>query len=987
MSVQQIGSPSAIRIRFGPFELNVAERSLKKANQVIPLGGRAYDILIALLENAGEVVTKSDLIAKAWPDVTVEEGSLRVHLSALRKALGDGQFGNKYIASTQGHGYSFIAPVTRLPADRDRSSASEAQSNLPPALGRMVGRDGVVLEIQARFQTERLITILGAGGIGKTTVALSVGHGALVDFSGAVYFVDLSTVSDKEHLIGAIASVVGLDPQLVDPTEALLNFLRPRRALIILDSCDHLIEKTAEIADYIFQNTPDISMLATSREALRVPGERVLRLSPLDCPPEQPRLTASEVLAYPAARLFAERVSARGGNFPISDDEAPMVTEICRKLDGIALAIELAAGRAAIFGISNTVARLGSHLDLLKFGRRTANPRHQTLIATLDWSHDHLSEVERVLLRRVAIFVGHFTLEGALAVAEDVGTDESEIAGALENLVNKSLIGVWTSSRGPCYRMLDTTRAYALEKLANSGEQDSIAERHASFSIQMLESYPVNLFDLEFTEAAANGVREYLGNIRAALEWSFGPNGDDPKAIRLAAAASQLLLAMSLLLECRTWMEKAVHRMTSDCDPQHQMKIHAALALSLMYTEGNSERVREAFHTALNFAKRHEDTHLHLSLLSGMSMYLHGIVDAAGTYELALRSVAIARKTGNTADAAIADSLLGAAYCLRSDQLRAQEHVTRSLPDLPHLRFNASQYLFDLRSSSLSVLTHSFFFSGNLDQAANHAKMNIEEAARSGHPIALCRALTNPMRLYFWVDDLEQVERCLSKLEQTAESYSLAPARAVALGLRGRYLVRVGQMEDGIQHLQESLEKLAIHRYEVLTSDLVSELTVGLAKQNARSEAMALIDRSIAAAVEANKPLHLPAFFLAKGSAFASGDVPENLLAEEFFAKAMMQARQESALPFELRAGLELARIWIGRGEVQRAHELISPVYSQFSEGFTTPDLILAKRILEKTSVRARQTEGRKKMGKPQKRHAASLVPAREGRTRVPERR
>ena len=182
--------------------------------------------------------------------------------------------------------------------------------------------------------------------------------------------------------------------------------------------------------------------------------------------------------------------------------------------------------------------------------------------------------------------------------------------------------------------MLDTTRAYALEKLATSGEQDSIAERHASFSIQMLESNPVNLFDLEFTEAAANAVRDYLGNIRAALEWSFGPNGNDPTAIRLAAAASQLFLAMSLFLECRAWMEKAIDRMTADCDPRHQMKIHAALALSLMYTEGNSERVREAFNTALNFAEQHEDAYLHLSLLSGMSMYLHGIVDAAGSMNL-----------------------------------------------------------------------------------------------------------------------------------------------------------------------------------------------------------------------------------------------------------------------------------------------------------------------------------------------------------------
>ncbi|MGY4455267.1 DNA-binding winged helix-turn-helix (wHTH) protein [Bradyrhizobium sp. i1.3.1] len=272
MSVQPIGSSCAIRFRFGPFELNVSERSLSKAGQILPLGGRAYDILIALLENAGEVVPKSELIARVWPDVTVEEGSLRVHLSALRKTLGDGQFGDKYIANIQGRGYRFIAPVTPLPAALDSGNASSGLSSLPPALGRMVGRSKVVLEIQRLLQTDqRLTTILGAGGIGKTTVALSVGHAALADFSGAVFFVDLSTVTDNEQVIGAVASAVGLVPQPADPKEALLNFLSARKALIVLDSCEHLIERSAEIVDYIVRNTPAVYILATSRETLRVP--------------------------------------------------------------------------------------------------------------------------------------------------------------------------------------------------------------------------------------------------------------------------------------------------------------------------------------------------------------------------------------------------------------------------------------------------------------------------------------------------------------------------------------------------------------------------------------------------------------------------------------------------------------------------------------------------------------------------------------------
>ena len=495
MLVQQIGSPTAMRLRFGPFELNVAERALRKADQVIPLGGRAHDILMALLENAGEVVTKADLIARAWPEVTVEEGSLRVHLSALRKALGDGQFGNKYIASIQGHGYSFIAPVTHLSGDRGGSNRSARSSNLPPAPGRLVGRDAVVVEIQATLQTERLMTIVGAGGTGKTTVALSVGHGVLADLSGAAFFVDLSTVRDKEHVFAAIASAIGLDPRSAGRRNALLDFLRPRRALIILDNCEHLIEQTAEVANNILQGAPEVRILVTSRQALKVAGEDVLRLPPLDCPPQRPGLTASEVLDYPAAQLFVERASARGSDFSLGDDEAPMVAEICCKLDGIALAIELAAGRAAVFGVKDTVAKLGSRLDLLKFGRRTANPRHQALRATLDWSYGLLSGIERVVLRRVAIFIGHFSLEAALAVAEQEGICRSEVEDALENLVNKSLIVAWPGRGDMLYRLLNTTRCYALEKLIASGEHNFTAALYASHLNRMLESNRGNPFD------------------------------------------------------------------------------------------------------------------------------------------------------------------------------------------------------------------------------------------------------------------------------------------------------------------------------------------------------------------------------------------------------------------------------------------------------------------------------------------------------------
>jgi predicted ATPase/DNA-binding winged helix-turn-helix (wHTH) protein len=944
MSAEKRGSPSAFRILFDPFELNVPERSLKKAGEVTPLGGKAFDILLALVDRAGEVVSKSELIAKVWPDVTVEEGSLRVHLSALRKALSDQEPERKFITNVKGRGYCFIATVTRGTANLFVRS-----SNLPPALSRMIGRDDTVLEIRARLRTQRFVTILGAGGIGKTTVALAVGNAALADFGDAVFFVDLSTVRDKQEVVSAIASAIGHTARFANPEDALLNFFCRRKALLVLDSCEHVIEKTAEVADRIFQLAPDIHVLVTSREALRIGGETVFRLPSLDYPPEQPTQTAAEVLSYPAARLFVERVRARGNDFSLSNDEAPLVAEICRKLDGIALAIELAAGRAAFFGVKDIATRLGSRLDLLKFGRRTATPRHQTLRATLDWSHDHLSEVERFVLRRMAIFRGRFTLEAALAVAEEEGIGRTDVWDAVGGLVHKSLIESRLDSREASYRLLDTTRSYAFEKLVASNEYESIAARHANFSLQLLEANGPDLFKLRSAEAVPNSLQDYLGNVRAALEWSFGPNGCDRTALRLAAAAAQLFLSMSLFLECRNWMEKAINRITSDCDLQYQVEIYASFAWSLMFIEGNSKRVRDAFDTALNLAQRYEDARQQMRLIVALSIYFFRMVDVAGTLEFALRSEVVAKKTCDPDDAAIADSLLGAAYHLLGDHVRSRKHSERALCSPPGLgRFNACEILFDTRTWALVYITRSQWFTGKLDQALRYAEITIEEAENSGQMVALCVSLIQTMPIYFWVDDLEQVERRLSRLELTAEKYSLEPYRAVALAFKGRYLIRTGQTIDGIQHLRDSLEKLAAQRYESYVPDLVSALAVSLAEQNSRAEAMALLDKSIAVQVEANTHLYLPVLYLAKGLALASGDRPDIPSAEESFEKAMTFARLQSALSFELRAGLALARIWVERGEVQRAHDLIGPIYGQFTEGFSTPDLVLAKEMLNR---------------------------------------
>ena len=468
-------------ISFGPFRLDPAARLLEKHGAPIQIGGRALDILIFLARRAGEVVNKRELVERVWADVTVEEGSLRFHVTALRKVLGDGTAGARYVVNVPGRGYCFTAPLTRTkpaPIVQHVIKGIRAPS-LPAPLTRMIGRSETIDGVSAEIELNRFVTIVGPAGIGKTSVAVAVAHRQLASFSGGTFFVDFGSLRDPRLVPGAIASMLGLAVNCEDPLPDLLAFLRCKRVLLVLDGCEHVLETLAPLAETLVRRAGGLHVLATSRESLRAEGEQVHRLLPLDCPPQRAELRAADVLAYSAAQLFVQRVAAHVGEFVLSDAEAPLAAEICRRLDGIPLAIELAAGRVNAYGITGIASLLNSRFSLQWQGRRTAVPRHQTLSAALGWSYQLLPAAEATTLRRLSVFVGPFTLEAAVAVASGDGVSEPQIVEAVANLVSKSLIATPSAERSLRYRMLDTTRAFAAEKLAQSGEADRIARAHA----------------------------------------------------------------------------------------------------------------------------------------------------------------------------------------------------------------------------------------------------------------------------------------------------------------------------------------------------------------------------------------------------------------------------------------------------------------------------------------------------------------------------
>src|SRR5271156_4686005 len=421
-------------LSFGPFSLFPAERLLKRADKPIALGGRALDILIALVERAGEVVTNKELISAVWPDVVVEKGNLRFQMTTLRKALGDGRDGARYVSNIAGRGYCFVAPVTRstaaLTVPVTRTAAAERVQRLPPRPARMVGRDDTVRELARQLQVWRFVCIVGSGGIGKTTVAISVAHTLIDGFHDAVFFIDLAALTDPQLVPTAVASALGFMVQTQDPLVSLLAFIGDKKILLVLDNCEHVIDVAAAMAERVGSEAPQAHILATSREALRVEGEHVHLLYSLECPPENAGLTATEALRYPAAQLFMERAAASGHGAAPSDIDAPIVAQICRRLDGVALALELAASHVGSLGIRGTAELLDNRFGLIWRGRRTALPRHETLNAMLDWSYSLLSEPEKLVLCRLSVFIGNFTLRAAGSIASETEIVDAEVIDA-----------------------------------------------------------------------------------------------------------------------------------------------------------------------------------------------------------------------------------------------------------------------------------------------------------------------------------------------------------------------------------------------------------------------------------------------------------------------------------------------------------------------------------------------------------------------------
>jgi predicted ATPase/DNA-binding winged helix-turn-helix (wHTH) protein len=465
------GGTACSEISFGPFKLYPEERLLLEADKAVHIGSRALDILIAIVENPSQLVSKEDLMAKVWPNLHVEPANLTVHIAALRRILGDGRNGNRYLVNIPGRGYRFVATVAKAEQFASAQVVDRSRANnLPAQVTRLVGRADTLIVVTAHLLEERLVTIVGPGGIGKSSLALAVAEQACGMFAHGAWHIDLAPLSDASSVPNAIMSALGLVTS--GGNASLVEQLRGKQMLLFLDNCEHVVQAAASTAVAILRGVPGIRILSTSREPLRAEGEHRHRLTALALPQGSRLLTSAEALRFAAVDLFVQSVTAKLQNFVLKESDVASVVDLCRKLDGIPLAIEFAANLIDTFGIRGLAERVQNDLQTLGGGYRTAVPRHQTLRSMLDWSYDWLPEKERLILRRISVLDGEFTLEHAFAAATNDDLEVSDVADGIASLVTKSLVSADIAGKEPQYRLLETTRAYAFEKLQGSRKCD-----------------------------------------------------------------------------------------------------------------------------------------------------------------------------------------------------------------------------------------------------------------------------------------------------------------------------------------------------------------------------------------------------------------------------------------------------------------------------------------------------------------------------------
>lgn len=838
--------PDAAILSFDGFELSIGRRTLSRDGRNLRIGSRAMDILLLLAERPGELVTKEEIRARLWPDVFVEEAGLRVHVSALRKAL-SGPEGDP-IRTVAGRGYILAAPVTRFPPQHPAPRPSFADHGLPLRLERLIGRDAAVASLAQQVLEKRFVTVLGPGGIGKTSVALAVAAHLAEAFADGVRFVDLATLDDPETAAGALAIALGLPAVSEVSPKALAAPLAGKRLLVVLDNCERLADAAATVAEALLRAAPGLCVLATSREALRAEGEWVHRLPPLATPSTIPG-RPDEALRFSAVELFVERANAASGGYSLSPADCPGVAEICRRLDGLPLAIELAATNLASLGVSGILAGLDDRLTLLTGGRRTAQSRHQTLRAALDWSYDLLGPAEQAVFSRLSVIAGRFDFELACAVANGADGSPPQLRAILDDLARKSLIATETRGGSVHYRLLETNRVYGAGKLADSAEADIIMRRYAEATLAF--------FRAEGGSWANIGSDAWLGlhaarleDARAVLDWAFAGRDDDTLLGRaITTELTKIWLHLGLVRECLSWCRRALAAPLpagAHADA-FKMQIQHAFGVAHGFTLGNDRGGRPPLVATLDLAQRLGDhDYVMRGLWSMASLELNeGKLDRALDYARQLRDTAAGAH--QAAEQLVGERLMGCALHLLGRHSEARpvlERVGRAFAEVDRSAYT-SRFQFDQLVLTQGFLAWIDWIGGDAEAARAGIEATVAEAVRGGQPASLGFALDSAITLAILRGELDAAERTSRRLGEMGANIGFDIWMIRAEIQRAIIQVRSGDAAGGLPRLQAALPRSAWSMATYRTPYFLAEMAQAEMDMGAPEKALATIDDAI----------------------------------------------------------------------------------------------------------------------------------------------
>lgn len=918
--------PAETRWHFGPFILWELQRRLERSGQAVRLGPRSFDLLLQLLKRAGELVSKEELLSAVWADVVVEEASVRVHMSLLRKALGEpGESDDckEWISNVPLRGYQFNGRVLREVINAqpwNKGGPPNALTKLPLRLTELVGREEDVGEILRSLVNNRLVTIVGPGGIGKTSVAIRTAERLQSQLSSEIAFADLSPLISPDHVLGTMARSLGVAADLPDPVEAITQSLNGRNVLLLLDNCEHVVESLALPIMRLLTATPGVRILATSRETLRVSGEFVLRLPPLGVPVTE-HFTLEEALRSPSVELLVARATAAGAS-SFDPSDGPLLARVARQLEGIPLAIELVAARLGVQPIGELAPRLDDHLRLLAIDNRGAPARHRTLAAALDWSITLLNDEELRVFRRLSVFRGRFEVESALRVTGgDMGQDQAY--DALISLANKSLIFYDSSDAFAPYRLLDTTRSYAATQLEKSDERADILQRHALLMVDLMTAATAELPKLAELAWVVR-YAHHLDDVRFALEACLSGRSDAKVAAALVKASAPLWFQVSQVAEYRDRVTAVLRLIELQPEPDTEAAtwMMNALIIALLHTDGSNPDLNALCDRALAGALSVKVRVLELQARWGRCT--HDIF--RGEYMAALRHsgtlLAAAESWSDSAALNLAHRVhaMASHFCGQFDA--ANSHCHAALQMSGNLGRKRSKMVgVDPDVAAKAMLSRTLWIQGEAAQALKTARDAVSHAESVEHAVSLCAALYGACPVALWAGEIELAGTWVQLMMKESRRRGLVGWLRYAEWYFQGLQLSISKNPDC--HVREVAGRLSTYdapRKEMLLSFCPDWLDEAMVARISNDEGL-WIEAEVWRAIGCRNEKH--------------GDRAE---AETFYLRALETSIRQKAKAWERRAALSLARLWARWDKAQQAMQLLDDTYGASSPAISTVD-------------------------------------------------